>query len=92
VLKVILTSNSLRAVFDIYIGCGMGIEDAGTLAILLPLGTRVQDIPSCLAGLQTLCKHRTETVSEYSMRQQYAEKGADLVPRHKHTCLSEVVS
>ena len=63
------------------LGCAMGIEDAGMLAILLPLGTRKNDLPSRLAAHQELRKKRAETIADFSKQQQYLETTTGLVGR-----------
>jgi hypothetical protein len=59
----------------------MGVEDAGTLAILLPLGTTISEIPSRLAALQTLRKERVEAIATLSTTQQFTEKDGGIVGR-----------
>ncbi|KAF7350158.1 FAD/NAD(P)-binding domain-containing protein [Mycena venus] len=50
-------------------GAGMAIEDAATLACLLPLGTRTEEIPRRLEAYQTLRKARGEFVLTESVEQ-----------------------
>ncbi|KAF8121654.1 FAD/NAD(P)-binding domain-containing protein [Mycena galopus ATCC 62051] len=50
-------------------GAGMAIEDAVTIACLLPLGTRTEEIPSRLEAYQALRKARGEFVLTESVEQ-----------------------
>ncbi|KAF7368623.1 FAD/NAD(P)-binding domain-containing protein [Mycena venus] len=50
-------------------GAGMAIEDAATVACLLPLGSRIEEIPSRLEAYQALRKARGEFVLTESVEQ-----------------------
>lgn len=47
-------------------GAAMAIEDAVSLAVLLPLGTTVANIPSRLALYEQARRERVETILEYT--------------------------
>lgn len=65
-------------------GAAMGIEDAGTLGVLLPAGTTVEDLPARLAAHQHLRKARAEQVAAFSARQQFTETKDGVQHRSKH--------
>ncbi|KAF7348375.1 FAD/NAD(P)-binding domain-containing protein [Mycena sanguinolenta] len=54
-------------------GAGMAVEDAGSLACLLPAGTRREDVPARLEAYQDLRRQRGEFVRDESVAQ--ASKG-----------------
>ncbi|KAJ7244969.1 hypothetical protein B0H12DRAFT_1073559 [Mycena haematopus] len=58
-------------------GAGMAIEDAGSLACLLPAGTRREDIPARLEAYQDLRRQRGEFVNTESVAQ--ASKGFNYI-------------
>ncbi|KAF7348374.1 FAD/NAD(P)-binding domain-containing protein [Mycena sanguinolenta] len=58
-------------------GAGMAVEDAGSLACLLPAGTRREDVPVRLEAYQDLRRQRGEFVRTESVAQ--ASKGFNFV-------------
>jgi len=59
-------------------GGGVAIEDAATLAVVLPLGTTPEEIPERLQLYQDIRKKRASTIQEFTR-----EAGRDLQPGEK---------
>ena len=69
----------IAVTYGYLIGCALGMEDAGMLAILLPLGTTIDDIPARLAAHQELRKERVERISNLTDFQLHFDTGKEVV-------------
>src|ERR1700761_2884359 len=68
--RAALAGDAAHATFPtIGQGAGMSIEDAVTLACLLPLGTPAEQVPARLEAYQTLRKQRGEFVLTEAVEQ-----------------------
>lgn len=73
-------------------GAGMALEDAVTLACLLPRGTRVEDVPRRLEAYQTLRKARGDFVLTESVEQVTVPEKRGLYSRCSSLFLPQILN